>query len=143
MKKDTINKKDMINFIKNRLLICKNTINGSKKRNFLGFKRNNWSYVEGHIKGKIAELTNLLLWVQDTNFDYYAKQHTEQNTISGARKTFQQAFKKDPYFKNTYVANIALRVLHDKYNVPVKLATKQVTDILNLIFGDKKCTNTD
>ncbi len=54
--------------------------------------------------------------------------------IKKARKTMRKAFEKDPYFAETYVANIAM-LLHDKYGITnPKERHNAGTDILELIF---------
>lgn len=60
--------------------------------------------------------------------------------ITHARRIMRKAFEKDPNFKNAYVANIAMRVLYDQYDVPVDTANEQAEKILDLIFEkqDKK-----
>lgn len=54
--------------------------------------------------------------------------------IKHARKIMRKEFEKRPDFKDGYVANIAMRVLHDQYDTPVDVANEQAEKILDLIF---------
>ena len=60
------------------------------------------------------------------------------NSISLARKTMSDAFKKDKDFEYTYIANIAM-LLFDRYNKAqfqnVEKRERAAKDILNLIFN--------
>ena len=62
------------------------------------------------------------------------------NSISLARKTMSDAFKKDKDFEYAYIANIAM-LLFDRYNKAqfrnVEKRESAAKDILNLIFNKK------
>ena len=54
--------------------------------------------------------------------------------IKEARKTIREAFEKDPDFKESYVANIAM-LLHDHYGITDFETRNQAgEDIVKLIF---------
>lgn len=58
--------------------------------------------------------------------------------IKKARRTIRKAFKKDPDFKKTYIANVAM-YLHDEcqgLDMTVKTIRESSAEgIINLIFG--------
>ncbi len=58
--------------------------------------------------------------------------------IKEARRTIRKAFKDDPDFKDTYIANVAM-YLHDKtqgLDMTVKRIRESAAEgIINLIFG--------
>ena len=54
--------------------------------------------------------------------------------ITHARRIMRKAFEKDPDFKRSYVANIAMQVLYDQYDVQINIANEQAEKILDLIF---------
>jgi len=54
--------------------------------------------------------------------------------IRKARATMVQAFKEDPGFKLTYIANIAM-LLHDRYDITdYETRNRAADDLLKLIF---------
>ena len=56
------------------------------------------------------------------------------NQIQKARKVFRDAFDKDPDFKLTYVANIAM-LLHDHHGITdFDKRNAAAEDILKLVF---------
>lgn len=50
------------------------------------------------------------------------------NPIPAARKAFREAFAADPYFRNTYVANIACAI-YDTLNVPANQPTPNLASM--------------
>ena len=55
-------------------------------------------------------------------------------TIKQARKTMAKAFKNDPDFRDSYVANVAM-LLHDRYGI-TDYETRNAAgdDIVKLVF---------
>lgn len=61
-------------------------------------------------------------------------------SIEQARATIRKAFEADGgnepgSFKHGYISNMAM-LLHDRYDVPVKLANEQAIALLDLIFAE-------
>ena len=58
-------------------------------------------------------------------------------TIARARKTMRDAFKADPDWKRTYIANISMRVFYDQMGIEdSELRDKMAEKILDLIFEE-------
>lgn len=58
----------------------------------------------------------------------------ELASVAGARQTIADAFKDDPNFRETYVANVAM-LLHDRYGITDhETRNKAGDDIVRLIF---------
>lgn len=61
-------------------------------------------------------------------------------SIEQARAVIRNAFEADGgntpgSFKHGYISNMAM-LLHDRYDVPVKLANEQAIALLDLIFAE-------
>jgi hypothetical protein len=58
-------------------------------------------------------------------------------TIKQARKVLRDAFKKDPDFRNSYIANISMRIFYDQLGMEdPELRDKISGQILDLIFEE-------
>ena len=58
-------------------------------------------------------------------------------TIAWARKIMRDAFKNAPDFKQSYIANISMRVFHDQMGITESpLRDKMSESILDLIFEE-------
>ena len=58
-------------------------------------------------------------------------------TITRARKIMRDAFKKDPDWKRTYIANISMRVFYDQMGIEdTELRDKLSEQILDLVFEE-------
>lgn len=58
-------------------------------------------------------------------------------SIAQARRIMRESFKRDPDFKQTYIANISMRVFHDQMGITESsLRDKMSESILDLIFEE-------
>lgn len=58
----------------------------------------------------------------------------ELASVAGARQVIADAFKDDPNFRETYVANVAM-LLHDRYGITDhETRNKAGDDIVRLVF---------
>lgn len=61
----------------------------------------------------------------------------DETKVKKARNVIATEFAKDDGFRNGYVANIAMRVLHDQFGMPVDKANLAADKILRLMIEDK------